>query len=251
MYDVAQLASVSGLSVDTIRYYQTQGLLDPPEKQGRRAVYGEKHRHRLERIRDLTDRGFSLKSLRELFGEGGRETTVLRAALEAGSSEAVYQPREFARELGIPYPLLVSLETAGLLVPQPVGDGDQRYTQGDLEAMRGALELLESGVPLHDLLALAVEHDRATRAVVDRAIDLFDDHIRKRTRDGKEESAEKVAEAYRELLPVVTGLVAHHFQRLLVRRALERLERSGQRSSLRTARKAAASTRLRLLWKRA
>jgi DNA-binding transcriptional MerR regulator len=249
MYDVAQLASVSGLTVDTIRYYQTQGLLQPPEKQGRRAIYGEEHRERLERIRDLTDRGYSLKSLRELFAEDKGDTRALKAALEEGRSEAVYKPREFARELGIPYPLLLSLQQSGLLVPQPVGDGDQRYTQGDLEVVRGALKLLESGVPLHKLLGLAVEHDRATVAIVDRAIDLFDDHIRKRTRDGKEESAEKVAEAYRDLLPVVTGLVAHHFQRVLVRRALERLEESGQRSSLRTARKAAASTRLRFLWK--
>jgi DNA-binding transcriptional MerR regulator len=241
MYDVAQLASISGLSVDTIRFYQTQGLLHAPEKQGRRAVYGEEHRRRLERIRDLTDRGFSLKSLREIFDEDSGDTRALRAALEEGRSEAVYKPREFARALGIPYPLLVSLEKSGLLVPQPGGDGDQRYTQGDLEVTRGALKLLESGVPLHDLLGLAVEHDRAT-------IDLFDDHIRKRTRDGKEESAETVAEAYRELLPVVTGLVAHHFQRVLVRRALERLEKSGQRGSLKTARKAAASARLRFLW---
>jgi DNA-binding transcriptional MerR regulator len=248
MYDVAQLSSISGLSVDTIRYYQTQGLLQPPDKQGRRAVYGEEHRRRLERIRDLTDRGYSLKSLRELFAEDGNDTRVLRAALEEGRSEAVYQPREFARALGIPYPLLVSLEKSGLLVPQSVGGGDQRYTESDLEVARGALKLLESGVPLHDLLGLAIEHDRATLAFVDRAIDLFDDHIRKRTRDGKEESAKKVAEAYRELLPVVTGLVAHHFQRVLVRRALERLEKSGQRSSLKTARKATAAARLRLLW---
>ena len=249
MYDIAQLSSVSGLSVDTIRYYQTQGLLHPPEKQGRRAVYDEEHRRRLERIRDLTDRGYSLKSLREVFAEDSKDDKrVLRAALEQGRSEAVYKPREFASALGIPYPILVSLEKTGLLVPQPGADGDPRYTQSDLEATRGAMKLLESGVPLHDLLGLAVEHDRATVAVVDRAIDLFDDHIRKRTRDGKEESAEKVAEAYRELLPVVTGLVAHHFQRVLVRRALERLEKSGQRGSLKTARKATAAARLRFLW---
>jgi DNA-binding transcriptional MerR regulator len=249
MYDVAQLSSISGLSVDTIRYYQTQGLLQPPEKQGRRAVYSEEHRRRLERIRELTDRGFSLKSLREVLPEDRNDKRVLRAALEEGRSEAVYEPREFARALGIPYPILVSLEKSGLLVPQSVSDGDQRYTASDLDVARGALKLLESGVPLHDLLGLAIEHDRATLAFVDRAIDLFDDHIRKRTRDGKEESAEKVATAYKELLPVVTALVAHHFQRVLVRRALERLEKSGQRKSLRTARKATAATRLRLLWR--
>ena len=219
---------------------------DAQDRQRRRLGHGLKL---TDTERDLTDRGYSLKSLRDLFAEEKGDARVLKAALQEGRSEAVYKPREFAQKLVIPYPLLLSLQQSGLLVPQPVGDGDKRYTQSDLEAVRGALELLESGVPLHQLIALAVEHDRATVAIVDRAIDLFDDHIRKRTRDGKEESPEKVAEAYRNLLPVVTSLVAHHFQRVLVRRALERLEESGQKSSLRRARKAAASTRLRFLWK--
>jgi DNA-binding transcriptional MerR regulator len=249
MYDVAQLSGISGLSVDTIRYYQTQGLLPPPKRQGRRAVYDEEHRRRLERIRDLTGRGFSLKSLRELFDSGEADSAVLRAALEEGRSDPHYSPREFARTLGIPYPLLLSLQKTGLLAPESGAQGDPRYTRSDLEMTRGALKLLESGIPLTDLLGLAVEHDRAIRATVDRAIDLFDDHIRKRSKEGGEESADKVADAYRELLPVVTGLVAHHFQRVLVVRALERLERSGERSSLRRARKAAATTRLRLQWR--
>ena len=250
MYDVAELASVSGLTVDTIRYYQTQGLLQPPARRGRRASYDDAHRDRLARIRALADRGYSLKSIRELLDAGTTPASdgVLRAALEEGRRELVYTPREFARALGIPHALLKSVEKTGLAAPR-VGSGKgARYTEVDLEMARGALRLLGHGLPITDLLALAMQHDRAIHETVDRAIDLFDDHVRKRAQGRDGESPDVVVEAYRELLPVVTGLVAHHFQRVLADRALERLERSGERGSLRAARKAAAGTRLTLLW---
>jgi DNA-binding transcriptional MerR regulator len=254
MYDVGELASVSGLSVDTIRYYQTQGLLPPPERRGRRALYGDPHRERLTRIRALADRGYSLKSIRELLAGDGEASGDgrLRAALEERRTEAVYTPQEFARALGVPYPLLRSIEKTGLAAPQAGGGKDARYTEADLEMARGALSLLGRGLPLTELLSLAVQHDRAVRETVDRAIDLFDDHVRKKSgtsSDGEAEALDTVAEAYRELLPVVTGLVAHHFPRVLVNRALERLERSGERRSLATARRTAAGPRLRLLWR--
>jgi hypothetical protein len=144
--------------------------------------------------------------------------------------------------------LLRSLEKTGLAAPQAGGGKTARYTEVDLEMARGALSLLGRGLPLTEMLSLAVQHDRAVRETVDRAIDLFDDHVRKKS-GSAEEAPDAVAEAYRELLPVVTGLVAHHFQRVLVNRALERLERSGERRSLDAARKTAARSRLRLLWR--
>ncbi|HUA94587.1 MAG TPA: MerR family transcriptional regulator, partial [Acidimicrobiales bacterium] len=52
-YRVEELARRSGLSVDTVRFYQKRGLLDPPERQGRIAWYDSSHLERLERIRRL------------------------------------------------------------------------------------------------------------------------------------------------------------------------------------------------------
>ena len=40
-YRVEQLASACDVSVDTVRYYQSRGLLPPPEKEGRVAWYGD------------------------------------------------------------------------------------------------------------------------------------------------------------------------------------------------------------------
>jgi len=246
MYDVEELASLAGLTVDTVRYYQAQGLLPRPARRGRRAAYDDGHRERLARIRSLADRGFSLRSIRELLDAPPEADADLRAALTEGDREPVYTSRELAKALGVPWALLRSVEATGLATPQTTPKG-ARYTEADLQMARGALRVLERGLPLGDVLSLAQKHDRAMRETVDRAIDLFDDHVRKR--GGGEERAEVVAEAYRDLLPIVTGLVAHHFQRLLVSRALERLEQSGERRSLATARKAASRTRLRLWWR--
>src|SRR5271166_2677326 len=63
---VEQLSVRSGLSVDTIRYYQSKGLLDPPRRAGRVAWYDDGHVDRLDRIRTLQQRGFTLATIARL-----------------------------------------------------------------------------------------------------------------------------------------------------------------------------------------
>ncbi|MGH2539575.1 MAG: MerR family DNA-binding transcriptional regulator, partial [Actinomycetota bacterium] len=38
-----QLAAACQVSVDTVRYYQSRGLLPPPAREGRLAWYGPEH----------------------------------------------------------------------------------------------------------------------------------------------------------------------------------------------------------------
>lgn len=54
------LATASGVSVRTTRYYATLGLLPPPERRGRMAYYGPRHVERLALVRELQSHGFSL-----------------------------------------------------------------------------------------------------------------------------------------------------------------------------------------------
>ena len=44
-----QLAAACDVSVDTVRYYQSLGLLPPPEREGRVAWYGAEHAERIRR----------------------------------------------------------------------------------------------------------------------------------------------------------------------------------------------------------
>jgi hypothetical protein len=63
-------------------------------------------------------------------------------------------------------------------------------------------------------------------ALATRAVELFDEHVRKPIRDtaGAEEAATQLVEAFDTLLPAVTNLVANHFRRVLLAEAEERLE---------------------------
>jgi DNA-binding transcriptional MerR regulator len=247
-YSLADLVQSSGVPVDTVRYYQTLGLLSPPAHEGRNAVYESTHLDRLRLIRSLSKRGLSLKVIRMLLDRGAvlESDQALLTAIEEEAAEPSYSRRELAAELGVPQALLLSVEKAGLAEAQQEEDGSTRYTESDLKAARGALKILGYGLPLTRLLTLAMRHHRATRRTVDDAIELFDRYVRRR--DGTRQDPEGVARAFKEMLPLVSALVAHHFQRLLVTRALRRLKKKGERDALEVAVQVAARTRLGLRW---
>ena len=248
-YSLTEVVQQSGIPVDTIRYYQTIRLLPGPGRDGRNAVYGEVHLDRLRLIRSMASRGLSLKVIAMLLEKGERAESdrALLTAIEEETDAPGYDSATAARQLGIPHALLASVERAGLAEAQEQPDGSKRYSNGDLRVARGALKILGYGFPLTRLLALAVKHDRAVRKTVDGAIDLFDQYVRKRTRGG-EADPDAVVSAFKEILPVVTGLVAHHFQRVLVNRALKRLKKSGDHEPLKIALKVASETRLGVRW---
>jgi DNA-binding transcriptional MerR regulator len=201
---VEQLSVESGVPVDTIRYYQSKGLLDPPRRQGRVAWYQDDHLHRLARIRSLQQRGFTLAAIvrlvngeldaadealvGELSGAGRgpgeeqdeaatRTTDVSRPSAEAEA----FTLHELAVETGVPLALLKAVEAEGLLIPKRVG-GRERYTAEDVAASRAGLLLLEWGIPLSSLLDLARRHNEATRVVAEEAVALFSTHVRDRLR---------------------------------------------------------------------
>nr|MCS5635503.1 hypothetical protein [Myxococcota bacterium] len=116
----------------------------------------------------------------------------------------------------------------------------------DVEMARAALSVLGAGFPLDVLLDLSTRHANHVREVADAAIDLFDDYIRKQSAGD-----EAIARAFHELLPQVTRLVALHFQRTLVSRALDRLAQSetDRKDHLERALAATRSGRLEVEWR--
>ena len=90
-----QLAAAAGLSVRTTRYYASLGLLPPPRRRGRVAVYDERHRARLEMVRALQDHGFTLQAVERYLSSvpldaGVEDLALQRAMLTSWSS----QPQE-------------------------------------------------------------------------------------------------------------------------------------------------------------
>jgi DNA-binding transcriptional MerR regulator len=172
---VEQLSVQSGVSVDTIRYYQSKGLLEPPRREGRLAWYDEGHRQRLTRIRSLQQRGFTLATIVRLvtgdldaadealvgelsgarrLSEPGRSPDPSKAPGVAdrvgpdsrGSDRGgVFTIGELAEETGVPLALLKAIEAEGLLIPRRIG-GKERYTAEDVAASKAGLLLLEWGI---------------------------------------------------------------------------------------------------------
>jgi DNA-binding transcriptional MerR regulator len=227
---VEQLAAACDVSVDTVRYYQARGLLAQPTREGRVAWYGPEHVQGIRRIRELQRKGLTLAAIgRVLRGELGPADADLAAAVaqELGDAEDESLDLEsFAERAGVPASLIQAVEREGIRIGRLV-DGERRYTAGDVEVVRTALRLLEFGLPVGELLGLARDADRAMRELATRAVDLFDDHVRKPIRDSAPDearAAEQLVEAFRELLPAVQALVAHHFRRVLLETAEERFE---------------------------
>ena len=65
-YTIDELAAASEIPSRTIRFYQSKGVLQPPEKRGRVAYYGDDHVERLELIGKLQDRGLRISAIRTL-----------------------------------------------------------------------------------------------------------------------------------------------------------------------------------------
>lgn len=232
-YRVDQLAARSGVSVDTVRYYQSQGLLPQPEREGRVAWYSEDHLERLQRIRELKGKGFTLGSIRTMLdGDLDAADRALVAAVLGGNGsggrEETLTLEELAERTGVSVTLLEAIEREGLLAPR-ASEGKARYSAADAEVVKAGLSLLETGLPLSELLALAREHDAAARKTASNAVELFIRFVRdpiRGTAASEEEAAERVIEAFRKMLPATTSLVAHHFRNVLLEQARARVEES-------------------------
>jgi DNA-binding transcriptional MerR regulator len=212
-------------------------------------VYDDTHVERLQRIHELAERGFSLKAIAAVLDarRGGQSDKLLLSAIADSAVEGRYSGADLAEALDLPRAVLSAIERSGLVDENAGDDAKKKFSRGDLEVARGAVRLLRYGFPLTRLIALASKHDRNIRRTVDESIDLFDECVRKT--GGGDKDPEAVAEAFRELLPVVTALVAHHFQRVLINRALRRLKKSGEKSALETAVAETRRTRIGFRWK--
>ncbi len=249
-YGIEDLAAAVDEKVDTIRFYQAKGLLPRPRRCGRSAVYNDEHVRVLRQIREYQTQGFSLALIRRLLDEGETSTgAALLAAVSRESGARSLTRAELAAESGVAEAILASLRAAGLLVPTR-GDGeDERFSEADAQMAKAGLALLSQGFPLDQLLQLAMRHAREVESVCDNAIDLFDRHVRKVGSDGADPA--DVANTFRTLLPAVTTLVAVHFQRTLLHRALERLRATQENDELAAAVAAVADAdhgRLEVRW---
>jgi DNA-binding transcriptional MerR regulator len=177
-FSLDEVAQRSGVSARTIRYYQSEGVLPKPRRDGREARYTPEHLERLELIGELQERGLKLEAIKDLVGSGSHRSVsdwlgideVLRTSW-SNDRRAVMSLAEVHELLGAhPRRLVGELVDVGLLV---------REDDGSFVApSRGLLDLsvrsLDAGVSI-DIAAHAADllRRRLTKAA-DDLVELFE-----------------------------------------------------------------------------
>ena len=148
---IDELAQRAGVAVDTIRYYQREGLLTSGERNGRTRRFGPEHLEQLERIRALQSRRFSLAAIRALLE---REDPGALAGLLVGSEEATYDHDELVDTAGVTAELVGDLTDAGLL-RDPAEHGRSAYDADDVNVLRSFADLGKLAIPDSVLVEVA------------------------------------------------------------------------------------------------
>lgn len=144
---------------------------------------------------------------------------------------------ELAEAAGVPAFIADLVIDAGLIAPvepaaaessptaepavadvDPTGPNEsERFDPAAVAMLAAARTLVDEGIAVEELAALAMRHATHVESVVDDAIELFERH---RRRDGRGSAG--LSATLHRLAPVVTDLVAKHFERTLIARSLSR-----------------------------
>lgn len=221
------LAEAAGVTVDVIRSYQSKGLLPPPRHRGRVAVYEDRHLERLRTIRELKERGHSLKVIASMLAQQPAGRRYREAVL--GAEDEKLTLLEVADRARVPPSLLRSLEASGLLRPLKVGDGCH-YTGADVRAVRMLLSLVGGGVPLEEFMQVARTQIDAASTVAEGAVELFLRYVRQPLLDSDlspEQEADRLVTAFRLMVQAANGLISYNVERMMLNLVEEELERLG------------------------
>ena len=223
---IDDLAHRAEVTVDTIRYYQREGLLPPAERSGRTKLYGHEHLRRLERIRELQSRRFSLAAIRALLDA---ERPGLVEGVFGGES-ASYTFDDLVEKTDIDRTLAGRLREAGFL-RDPADFGRDAYDGADLDVVDAFAELALAGLRDDVLVEIAGIYARGVEAMQRQVLEVFEGK-RGPSWEPEELAAFQTTTAERagSLFPIVSRIVSYAHFRTLQRLTLTAIE-EGRASS--------------------
>ena len=216
-YRVEELAAAAGVSVELVRSYQTKGLLDPPRRDGRVALYDDRHLERLHAIRDLKAKGYSLKAIAGLVHRHQADAQRTMPPLPPVADDDRLAPQELADRTRVPLAVLRSLEASGVIRARQ-GTGGPYYTGADVRAVRMLLSLLGVGLPMEEFMGLARLQIGTMQEVAAGAVGLYTKYVVEPLRAAgldPHEEGERAEAAFGLLVQAATSLVAYGFERML------------------------------------
>jgi DNA-binding transcriptional MerR regulator len=174
---VEQLSARTGISVRNLRFYTTKGLVPPPTKRGRTAVYNGEHVARFELLQELQGHGLSLSAIERFFDGIPDDATPEQIALHrttlrplAAATPTVLGRRQLETRAGRRLSdddVDRLVELGGVSVAE---DGKFAVNEG---RMRAALAVIDRGIPIDIALACEEIYRRHSAAMASELEVLF------------------------------------------------------------------------------
>lgn len=206
-----ELTARVGLSVRTVRFYTSRGLVRPPIRRGRSGFYDADHVARLELVRDLQSHGLTLAAIKSYLDgipatASAADLALRRALLAPWREDApeLMDRDELHRRAGRELADAELATLAALGVVTPTGE-EYAVAAGRLTA---ALALVDSGLSTQTARAVAAVYERHGREVARELGELFHRQVWPAMRDSGA-PPEQLREAVELLKPLsIASLVA-------------------------------------------
>ncbi|WP_377268317.1 MerR family transcriptional regulator [Peterkaempfera sp. SMS 1(5)a] len=220
---VDELAARAGITVRTVRFYSTKGLLPPPVIGPRRVGhYGREHLARLSLIEELQHQGLTLAAieryLEQLPDGASPEDLAIHRALVAswtpGAPEETDRTR-LERRTGRPLSEDDLDRLAAMGVLERTGDPDVFLVMPAV--LHLGVRLLEVPFPMETIVATREIVQQHTRAVAHELQELFQDTVWRPFRDGDRspQEVERMRALTEHIQPVLVQALVTAFQRSL------------------------------------
>jgi DNA-binding transcriptional MerR regulator len=220
---IAELATRTGISVRTIRFYAGLGLIAPPEVRGRLGLYDERHVARLELVRDLQGLGFTLAAIEGYLAriplDRSPEDLALHRALLAPwlpeEPETVSKAELDARAgRTVDGEELARLVTLGVIRPDGARDSAQSWTLTSPDMLGYGLSLLDTEMDFAVQLAAKQIIESHTHALATELVALFHDTVLREYRDRGHppELRDRLIALLERLKPITVEGVVTNFQ---------------------------------------
>ncbi|HEU5045038.1 MAG TPA: MerR family transcriptional regulator [Nocardioidaceae bacterium] len=212
MIGLAALTERVGMSVRTIRFYTTRGLVPPPVRRGRSGYYTADHVARLELVRELQAHGFTLAAIEKYVAripaDATPETIALHRTMLApwmAELPETMTRQELVRRAGRPLSETDVDTLQALGIVQPADKGRFRVAQAHLSV---GVSLLDLGIPVEAAQAAQDIFTAHGRAIAEELTELFRTQLWPVYKEGGL-SPERLRELVERFKPVtVAALVA-------------------------------------------
>ena len=209
-YTIDQLSQRTGVPGRTIRFYQSQGVLPSPRRQGRLAYYDDDHVQRLHLIAELRDKGLRLDAIRDALEqlESGSDSLHHWLGLSDRFADSWAEDRPVlmtseelaARYGGLRRGLLADLEAVGLIRREATGV-KPTYLVQSLTFVDNLLMLESVGVDMSVSVEAALKIRRVMATLIDELVADFVAYFRDDLLSGGTDGPERAVKAVEKLRP--------------------------------------------------